>query len=66
MEQVFDKTRQNAAIIREFVDSWEDAPYFALRVWEANPDLREQLHRANSAAISARYEAAGGIKRYIG
>jgi len=61
MVQAQNQSRQDAAIIREFVESFEDNFKHAERIWTANPDLRDRMTRENSKILDARFEAAGGI-----
>lgn len=65
MVQAFNQSKQDAAIVREFVESFEKNFGYAERVWTANPDLRDRMIRENSVALDAQFEAQGGIASWL-
>ena len=49
MEQMFDRGRQETAIINAFEDAFQDDVKMAERIMKANPDLCDRMIRAINA-----------------
>jgi len=65
VKQALDQSRQDEAVVREFVESFVNNFAHAERIWKACPDLHEKMHRANCADLDATFEAKGGIAQWL-
>jgi len=65
MRQALDKERQDATVVKVFIEAFEDNFKYAERIWTANPDLRDRMTHENSAVLDAKFKAAGGIGSWL-